>query len=72
MEGRASRSGEVQAMTDYDDGRKLPAGLACEACADARRCFALGYSQPGNTLCYFWPSRFRPPQQLYPPKKDEQ
>jgi hypothetical protein len=44
---------------DYVTEMKLPSGSTCEDCVHARRCFAFGFSKPGNSSCDFWPSRFR-------------
>lgn len=46
---------------DYDAEMKLPEGKRCDDCFHARRCFGIGYSEPGRTACDFWPSRYREP-----------
>lgn len=44
---------------DYDAEMRLPAGVTCDVCQHAPRCFGFGYSTPGRTSCDFWPSRYR-------------
>lgn len=43
---------------DYRAAMKLPEGRTCDDCIHARRCFAMGYSEPGRTNCDFYPSKF--------------
>ena len=47
---------------DYDAEMRLPEGVTCDLCFHAKRCFGIGYSQPGRTSCDFWPSRYRAPK----------
>jgi hypothetical protein len=57
---------EGQAMTepaaiepDYDEEMRLPEGKTCCDCTHSKRCFGMGYSEPGRTSCDFWPTRFK-------------
>lgn len=58
----------MSAELDYDAEMRLPEGVRYNDCFHARRCFGIGYSQPGRTSCDFWPSRYRAPK---PPKSGE-
>ena len=51
----------TQREPDYDAEMRLPAGVTCDDCAHAKRCFGLGFSAPGRASCDFWPSRYRAP-----------
>jgi hypothetical protein len=49
----------LRSEPDYDAEMKLPAGITCDDCIHARRCFGFVFSKSGNSSCDFWPSRFR-------------
>jgi hypothetical protein len=49
---------EHRAEPNYDAEMQLPAGMTCDNCRHAQRCFGIGYSQPGRTSCDFWPNKF--------------
>ena len=44
---------------DYDAEMRLPAGASCDSCSHSRRCFGLGFSEPGRNSCDFHPNRYR-------------
>ncbi len=46
---------------DFEAEMRLPDGATCDGCANAKRCFAFGFSTPGGSSCGFWPSRYRTP-----------
>lgn len=57
-----SEVGEI----DYAAEMRLPGEARCDDCSHARRCFGLGFSEPGRRSCDFWPNRFRAVVPLHP------
>lgn len=45
---------------DYDAAMRLPAGKTCGDCVHQRHCVAMFGHAETDTVCDFYPSRFRP------------
>lgn len=55
---------QVEGEIDYDAAMRLPEGKTCGDCVHCRRCCAMFGHVPSDMSCDFYPSRFRPADQL--------